>query len=417
MPLNFKYQIHWSALRRWLSYLAAPCLKHWREVGLLVTSVLLSYSLLDAGYRVYQYVTLPDRLFAEIARQASTTGTPYVYDVHTGYRYPPNVSGERGHPWFSKWRTNSYGHVSRFEYPTEKPSNEYRIAVIGDSFTANITNNVRWPELLEEHLNASPNWTKALQGRFTRVINFGVDGFGFLHFAAMLRHQALAFQPDLVIVNFIGDDIRRRFVYPNVPDSSVDRDQRIRAFVKANFLEGINWLRLRPELLIATVGDHFGAKPELPLDHRVHIATAPRTRFASRKEAAAASAAAVKSMVRDFPGVLFVQCPEYWELAGYVDPDSQRLVNELKAAAPEFSVLTMAPLLDARLAGKRMADRPDLAGMTWKQLMALPSHQRLELDRWYFQPYDLHMTDHGTGIYAEELAKALIKRAHDSTSP
>jgi hypothetical protein len=44
--------------------------------------------------------------------------------------------------------------------------------------TANITNSVRWTEVLEEDLNASSKWKTRVDGKGTRVINFGVDGIG-----------------------------------------------------------------------------------------------------------------------------------------------------------------------------------------------------------------------------------------------
>jgi hypothetical protein len=84
---------------------------------------------------------------------------------------------------------NSHGHVSQFEYPKQKPSGEYRIAVVGDSMTANITNNVRWTEVLEASLNASPEWRVRVGDSFTRVINFAVDGMGMVQFAGMVRHH------------------------------------------------------------------------------------------------------------------------------------------------------------------------------------------------------------------------------------
>ena len=43
-----------------------------------------------------------------------------------------------GHPSYSRWRTNSHGHIARSEYPKAKPVGEFRIAVIGDWFTAGL---------------------------------------------------------------------------------------------------------------------------------------------------------------------------------------------------------------------------------------------------------------------------------------
>src|SRR5262249_59491808 len=62
-----------------------------------------------------------------------------LFDANVGFRYAPNFTGERGSPWFSHWRTNQRGHVSRSDYPQHKPVGEFRIAILGDSFTAGIT--------------------------------------------------------------------------------------------------------------------------------------------------------------------------------------------------------------------------------------------------------------------------------------
>jgi hypothetical protein len=192
-----------SRLFRYAGALAA----YWREASLLVASVVATLIVLEIGYRLYQHQTLPGRLFALVEAQIRADyharaghGAPplYIPDPRTGYIYPPNFQGQRGHPWNSRWRTNSHGHVSRFEYPRQKSPREYRIAVIGDSMTANITNNVRWTEVLEELLNASPQWRRLVADGFTRVINFGVDGMGMVQFAAMVRHHVMPFEPDMI---------------------------------------------------------------------------------------------------------------------------------------------------------------------------------------------------------------------------
>ena len=69
--------------------------------------------------------------------------------------------------------------------------------------------------------------------------------------------------------------------------------------------------------------------------------------------------------------------------------------------------------MDAHLEGKRLSDRPDLAGLKVRQLIQLPDDRKLELHRWFFFP-DQHYTDYGTTIYAREVARYLIDRAPDA---
>jgi hypothetical protein len=112
-------------------------------------------------------------------------------------------------------------------------------------------------------------------GKVTRVINFGVDGMGMIQFAAMVRHH----------VNFVSDDILRRlrylsvFVHPKVPDES------IRIYVKTNYLDGMNWFGLCPELLTATAGPLWGKRCMLPLDAKEVLAAGPAFHFTKRKDA------------------------------------------------------------------------------------------------------------------------------------
>src|SRR5262249_38186690 len=124
-------------------------LGHFGEVALLLVSVLISYSIAEAAYRAVQYVTLPGRIAALGQATIASAGGEYAFDADVGYRYGPNQDVTFAAPWNSHWRTNSYGHVASDDYPTAKPRDEFRIAVIGDSFTANIVNNVRWTETLE----------------------------------------------------------------------------------------------------------------------------------------------------------------------------------------------------------------------------------------------------------------------------
>src|SRR5262249_6049231 len=250
-----------TAARRWLA-------RRWREVLLACASVVLTYVLLEIGYRVYQYRTLPDRLFAAAAAQLPTGANAqdqFVFDAHTGYRYAPDFSGARGAPWYSHWRTNRHGHVSQFDYPLRKPPGEYRIAVVGDSLTANITNNVRWTELVEQTLNTSPQWRAAVAGQITRVINFGVDGFVMVQFGALVGHPDRDFNPDLLVINVNREDTLRRLRYRNPPDGAADRNETIRAYVRANFLDRVDWLRPYPELFAATIGGWWNMPTALPL--------------------------------------------------------------------------------------------------------------------------------------------------------
>ena len=390
---------------------------HWREAVLVVATTVLTLIVLEIGYRLYQYQTLPGRLFALVdaqlptnhgARPGNDATQVHVPDLHTGYTYAPNYQGARGHPWHSRWRTNSHGHVSQFEYPQQKPPGEYRIAVVGDSLTANITNNVRWTERLEELLNASAKWRQETGNKFTRVINFGVDGMGMIQFSAMVRHHAMAFEPDLTIVNFISDSILRRLRYAGVPVSHGGRNETIRTYVRRNYLDRIDWFNSCPELIGATIGRGRVRGCMLPLDAREILATEPSFRFSDRAEALQTGIAAAKDVLLASANVLFLQMPTFHELENQADPLRDDLVAELRAAVPNAKIVSMRPHMERLLEGKLLRDRPDLTGKSLTQITQLPEDQRLEIYRWFFLPEDVHYTDYGTSLYAQEVAKHLI---------
>jgi hypothetical protein len=394
---------------RWVYQHAQSLATYWRELLLVLVSTLFMILVPELGYRLYQYQTLPDTLLDLVSAQSQIAprdsgSLKYTYDPHTGYLYTPNFEGRYGRPWYSHWRTNSHGHVSQFEYPKEKPSGEYRIAVVGDSMTANITNNIRWTEVLEASLNASPEWKALVGNRFTRVINFAVDGTGMVQFAGMVRYHVLAFEPDLTIVNFVSDDILRRMRYVRV---SISREDDIRKFVQT-YLDEIDWFSPCPELIAAMTRSWSGLRCALPLDSREILAFGAARVYSDRKEAIAASAEAVTDMMTAFPNILFLQMPLVQELEDVDVPEWRGLVEDLSKAVPHAKIISMRPQMDALLEGKRLKDRPDLAGMMLHQITALPDNRKLEIYRWFFLPEDAHYTDYGITLYAHEVAKFLI---------
>jgi hypothetical protein len=370
------------AATNWISKLSRI---PWQEAILVIASCAFCYLMLEIGYRAYQYATLPRRLFEILAALQSdgpATNDQYIFDANVGFRYAPNFTGERGSPWFSHWRTNQWGHVSRSDYPQHKPVGEFRIGIVGDSFTAAITNNVRWSDLLEDRLNESAAWRASVGNRSTRVINFAVDGHGFVQFAAML-HYVQAFEPDLVMITFITDDIFRKLRFLNVPYSTGNRTQDLRAYIEKNYLEDINWLRPYPELLAATLGPYLGTKTMLPLDPMLVLATNPRGRY-GRSEGIAATTTAVRAIVSFSPRSLFVQAPQFQELEGYPLKESAKLPAVVQA--PNLRFVSMIPAMWARMSDKSV------------------------LTRWYFTP-DQHPTDAWAEVFADEVSKWMIANA------
>lgn len=395
--------------------------QYWRELLLVVISILFGYFVLEVCYRAYQYVTLPKKLISlvsanlpKVADSAKGNRHTYVFDQYTGYLYSPNNEGLRGPPWNSHWKTNSHGHVSLTEYPMQKPTGEFRIAVIGDSFTANINNNVLWTDILQDQLNASPKWRAKTGKAFTRVINFGVDGFGMVQFAEMASHHIGKFSPDLVIVNFISDDILRRIRYlePVLADTAVaNQENVISEYVQRHYLSRINWFRPYPELLAAIGGKYFGLTTRIPIDATEIYAEEGNTRYSNLEEGVNASWLAVKDIIQIYPDAIFLQTPLYYDLTNEFEsaPQLKGIVEKLQKRVPEANIVSMLPYMSKLLDGKRLKDRPDLAGKTLHEIAALPDERNLEVYRWFFIPDDIHYTDYGTKLYGYQVAGYLIE--------
>jgi hypothetical protein len=83
------------------------------------------------------------------------------------------------------------------EHPLKKPAGVTRIAILGDSYTdaLQVPEDSAFPAILERTLNST------LPGRY-EVLNFGVGGFGTGQELLVLRHYALKYAPDAVILAF-----------------------------------------------------------------------------------------------------------------------------------------------------------------------------------------------------------------------
>ncbi len=84
-----------------------------------------------------------------------------------------------------------------------KSSNEYRIAIVGDSIT--FGEGVRrtedtYAQILEDRLNEQ-------QGKVVRVLNFGASAYSVKQMAASLEHRMVEVEPDLVVLSIIPEDL------------------------------------------------------------------------------------------------------------------------------------------------------------------------------------------------------------------
>ncbi len=147
-------------------------------------------------------------LAGELALRILGIGEPHLitFDSKRGWALLPNGSGwqrDEGEAFVSINRWGMRGP----DFSLAKPPGTYRIALLGDSFTEaqQVPYDATFGAVMGRELKGCP----ALKGRNIEVLNFGVDSYGTAQEWLTLRHQALRFSPDMVIVAvFTGNDIR-----------------------------------------------------------------------------------------------------------------------------------------------------------------------------------------------------------------
>jgi hypothetical protein len=238
------------------------------EALLVAASLLAGYLLIEIAYRGYlYYVYVVDAHFAVKTIDVSplvelgATGSPFgIYQPRkpitlTSYDESGNILEHH------TIAINNFGWVSQNDYSRAKPTGEYRIAIIGDSMTASVNNERAWPDTLQTNLNADRGLLKALGVEHISVLNLGVAGASMQFMAYPLALIARRFSADLVVVNFILDDLRRRH-----GDAFTNIDPRPTFPAEPAVSEETVPLVMPPHMLIDEVGiNFFGCSPPYEL--------------------------------------------------------------------------------------------------------------------------------------------------------
>jgi hypothetical protein len=144
----------------------------------------------------------------EAALRAADVSFPsfYMPDDVVGFRLRPGAEGWNRGEGQAYVKINSQGLRDR-EHGTDKPHHIYRIAVLGDSYAEakQLQIDAAFWTLLPQHL-ARCGFARDKQ---IQAINFGVSGYGTAQQLLTLRHRALNYAPDLVLLAFFpGNDVR-----------------------------------------------------------------------------------------------------------------------------------------------------------------------------------------------------------------
>ena len=124
-------------------------------------------------------------------------------DHHRGFAPLPGADARQALEGQARIRINQYGFRDRDWQ--DKPANGYRIAVLGDSFTAavQVPLETTWWRQLEDKLRACGYREQPLE-----IMNFAVSGYSTAQQLETLRHHAARHRPDEVWVTFFpGNDV------------------------------------------------------------------------------------------------------------------------------------------------------------------------------------------------------------------
>jgi len=124
-----------------------------------------------------------------------------VYDPSCGWRTKPNVRDLR--VFDNKiLNTNSKGERGKRDFPYNNNRQMLRILVLGDSFTFGdeVSDDETYSFYLQEMLPQ------------TEIINMGAHGYGHDQMLILLREEGIKYQPDIVILGFLGLDMSRNLL-------------------------------------------------------------------------------------------------------------------------------------------------------------------------------------------------------------
>jgi lysophospholipase L1-like esterase len=133
------------------------------------------------------------------------------------YELKPNLVGTfRGR----SLRTNRAGLREDREYAAEKPTGVFRIVGIGDSnmFGWGLDQGRSYLDLLENRLAATRPHEQSYE-----VINCAVPGYNTTMEVATLRYKCLRYDPDLVVMHFVGNDFEPPFFMQSARRESSSR--------------------------------------------------------------------------------------------------------------------------------------------------------------------------------------------------
>jgi lysophospholipase L1-like esterase len=111
------------------------------------------------------------------------------------------------------FQTNTHGLRDK-EYPIDKPDGVFRVAVLGDSFTlpSGVAIEDAFHSVLEDRLSAGNELVRY------EFINFAVGAYTLQQYLSAIRHKAMEYDPDLILIGFCAGNDHKVFLPHRFPD-------------------------------------------------------------------------------------------------------------------------------------------------------------------------------------------------------
>ncbi len=189
-------------------------------VIVVVLAAAAGFLAMEAGYRTWVWASQPSSLPKAATGDRIDIGvydrSHWEYDPDYGFRYPPgrriaytHIVTDRVTRCATVDTINARGNIGpiRGDYD----SAGLKVALFGDSFPAFIQDGTTFPALLQDRLEAAT-------GEDVHVLNFGRDGTGILQILDLAAGMVAEWQPDLAVITFITDDLRRVRIWRTVTE-------------------------------------------------------------------------------------------------------------------------------------------------------------------------------------------------------
>lgn len=143
---------------------------------------------------------------AEVGLRVAGIGYPILVE-------PDPIAGARRRPHTKNWvseegrafvEVNDRGYRDRV-HPVAKPAGHFRVAFLGDSYTDAVQ--VMLEDTYWKIAEGLLRQCGALEGRTPEALNFGLSGIGTAQELEILRQVAWDYDPDFVVLAFVGNDI------------------------------------------------------------------------------------------------------------------------------------------------------------------------------------------------------------------